>query len=216
MQGVPAILPLLDLSLTQTNAQGAYVYRFEASEGAAHQIASTGLAARLETDGRVAREHFGRTSPIVLHEGAWRDARFRGFSEFSSNRFEGVASIPLLDAERVVGVANICRVARVPLQARELAFLLSLSRPLGALAMAGVVRETLSQEVEKLSQQLADRKLVERAKGLLQSRLEWTEEQAYFYVRRVSRRRRTAMRYVALEVIENGGQQLAEAGGYEG
>ena len=52
-----------------------------------------------------------------------------------------------------------------------------------------------------LNRRLADRKLLERAKGLLQTRFRWTEEQAYLHLRNISRRRRTPMREIAQEVI---------------
>jgi AmiR/NasT family two-component response regulator len=66
--------------------------------------------------------------------------------------------------------------------------------------------------VEKLTRQLEDRGVLERAKGLIQARLGWTEEQAYFCIRNLSRRRRTPMRKVALEVIDRGASYLSEEG----
>jgi AmiR/NasT family two-component response regulator len=50
---------------------------------------------------------------------------------------------------------------------------------------------------------LADRKLIEMAKRVLQATFQWNEEQTYFYIRNASRRRRTAMREIAWEVIEH-------------
>ena len=43
---------------------------------------------------------------------------------------------------------------------------------------------------------------MERAKGLLQTRYQWTEERAYFHIRRLSRQKRAPMRSVAAQVIE--------------
>jgi AmiR/NasT family two-component response regulator len=62
----------------------------------------------------------------------------------------------------------------------------------------------------RLAQRLADRKLYDRAKGLLQAIHAWTEEEAYQHLRRTSRRRRIAMREIALEVIEQGRPPLVE------
>ena len=64
------------------------------------------------------------------------------------------------------------------------------------------VRSALEREVDKLTQRLADRKLVDRAKGVLQSSCNMSEEQAYFAIRNASRRRRAPMRLVAEQVIE--------------
>jgi AmiR/NasT family two-component response regulator len=37
---------------------------------------------------------------------------------------------------------------------------------------------------------------------LIQARFQWSEEQAYLHLRNLSRRRRTPLREIALEVIE--------------
>ncbi len=93
-----------------------------------------------------------------------------------------------------------------PLSGSALSFLMSLSLPLGALLIAATLRDRL----EKAAQDLADRKVVERAKGLLQARFQWTEEEAYFRVRQLSRRSRTPMRDIAQLVIESSAESLAE------
>ena len=108
---------------------------------------------------------------------------------------------------------DVCRSRRVALQPRELSFLLGISVPIGALLAALTARLGLQREVENLTRQLADRKLVERAKGLIQARFNWTEEQAYYCLRNLSRRRRTAMRDVALELIHTSASQLSEEDG---
>jgi AmiR/NasT family two-component response regulator len=111
----------------------------------------------------------------------------------------------LLDQGSVVGIANICRVAPAAYEAREAAFLRSLSIPLGALLAQTSARVKLESEVEELSRKLADRKLLDRAKGLLQARYQWTEEQAYLYIRLTSRQRRTPMRDIARDLIQVAG-----------
>ena len=59
-------------------------------------------------------------------------------------------------------------------------------------------------DIERLSRKLADRKLFDRAKGLLQAGNQWTEEQAYLHLRRTSQQRRTPMRDIAREIIDLG------------
>jgi AmiR/NasT family two-component response regulator len=63
--------------------------------------------------------------------------------------------------------------------------------------------EVLRREIEKLTQKLAARKILERAKGILQAEFGWTEEEAYFHVRRLSRRNRIPMWEIAVNVIES-------------
>ena len=62
--------------------------------------------------------------------------------------------------------------------------------------VASTVVGDLLQTLE-MKRQLETRKLVERAKGLLQEALGWSEEQAYLHIRRLSRQQRTPMREIA-------------------
>ena len=207
MQQDTIFAPLLESVVTRFSADGAYLYRFGPEGEFAHMAAWSGIAPRpgfAVVEGRLAREHFERDSPIVLHDDAWSDRRFVTFPEFASHRFEGVASIPLLHSGTRIGLVNICRSLPASFAARDLAFLFGLSLPLGALL-------AVDAENQKLTRQLADRKLFDRAKGILQARLAWTEEEAYLHLRRVSRQRRTAMREIATEVIERGDLHLVEA-----
>jgi len=59
----------------------------------------------------------------------------------------------------------------------------------------------LEGENSHLSQQLETRKLVERAKGILQRDLGLTEEQAYLALQRQSRQKRRSMKEVAEAVV---------------
>jgi GAF domain-containing protein len=210
------IVPLLEATLGQTHAQGVYVYRFDEGEVVARLAAWVGQSPgaptlRLPLHGKTAREHIARTSPIVMQEGAAEDWRFAALPEFQLNRFAGVASIPLRSGGEVVGIANVCRAGKAPWKPNELSFLLSISVPVAALLVAEEANRNLQKEVERLTLQLAGRKLVERAKGMLQARFEWSEEQAYLFLRRSSRQRRTPMRDLALEIIESGDADTAEA-----
>ena len=60
----------------------------------------------------------------------------------------------------------------------------------------------LEQEVSGLAEQLETRKLVERAKGLLQQRMRLSEPEAFRFIQKASMDRRLTMREVAKVVIE--------------
>lgn len=70
---------------------------------------------------------------------------------------------------------------------------------------------TLRQQLQKSTQDLADRKLLERAKGLLQARFHWNEERAYLRLRLLSRRSRVLMREIARQLLESGPEQFIGA-----
>jgi signal transduction protein with GAF and PtsI domain len=209
-----AITPLLDLALTESNAQGAYLHSVGPQNAEARLLLWSGLspiasATPFELQGGIVTTAFSRTAPLVLHENAWEHPAFEPLPEFRKNRFEGAVSIPLLESGQIVGFLNVCRSECVPFKPREFSFLLGLGVPAAALLAASTARLNLQREVEKLSRQLADRKLLDRAKGIIQSRFDWTEEQAYFCIRNLSRRRRTPMRQIAEEVIHTGASQIS-------
>jgi two-component system, response regulator PdtaR len=60
----------------------------------------------------------------------------------------------------------------------------------------------LEQEVAELSDRLETRKLVERAKGLLQAKQQMTEPEAFKWIQRAAMDRRTTMKRVAEVVLE--------------
>lgn len=61
----------------------------------------------------------------------------------------------------------------------------------------------LEREVSSLSDQLETRKLVERAKGVLQTAHGFTEPEAFKWIQRAAMDKRTTMRQVAEVVLEN-------------
>jgi signal transduction protein with GAF and PtsI domain len=211
VHNLTSIHSLLELSLGQTNSRGAYLYRFDDERNDLELVTWKGLAAsdiesfHVELRLEAAAWHRENRTAVLLDRDAWSDWRFERFPEFLRNRFQAAASVPLLDRGELVGIANIGRGAPIAYQPREGVFLRSLSLPLGNLLADSTARLRLESEVETLSRKLADRKLLDRAKGLLQASFQWTEEEAYLHLRRTSRQRRTPMRDIAREVIDLAG-----------
>jgi signal transduction protein with GAF and PtsI domain len=208
-----ALVPLLKLARSELNAQGAYLYSVDLGNALATLMVWSGLppaaAGSIELRGGATQSRLWQSAPVVFRRHACKSAVFEELPEFRRNRFEGVVSIPLLESGRVIGRFNICRLEPLPLQPGEFSCLLKLSVPIAAL-MAPTARGTLEGEIETLTRQLADRKLLERAKGVIRSRFGWTEEQAYFCIRNLSRRRHTPMRRIAAEIIATSGSRLRE------
>ena len=200
-----SIGPLLELGLAQSNSQGAYVYRLNGEDNVLELIAWRGArpsdipSYSVQVDGKASSWYRGLTANSVLERSAWQDWRFQNLPEFLQNRFESVVSIPVLEEGKLSGVANFCRRQASSYGAGEVAFLAGLSLPLGSI----LAKTRLESEVEKLNRQLSDRKLLERAEGVLQSRFGWTEEEAYYHLRRTSRQSRAPMRNIAQHVIQN-------------
>jgi uroporphyrinogen-III synthase len=72
---------------------------------------------------------------------------------------------------------------------------------IGFLVGTEIERARLEVENSNLSEQLETRKIVERAKGILQRDLALTEEEAYLALQRQSRQRRISMKEVSEAVI---------------
>ena len=66
----------------------------------------------------------------------------------------------------------------------------------------------LESENLELTERLETRKLVERAKGILQRDLSLDEEQAYLALQRQSRQKRISMKEVAEAIEENNPEEL--------
>jgi uroporphyrinogen-III synthase len=135
--------------------------------------------------------------PVVVAQGASRDPRFKVFNELPEDRFEAFLSVPVVSGGRLVGVINVQDRAQHLYSKREI----SLIATVGFLVGAEIERARLESENLQLSGELEARKIVERAKGILQRELKISEEDAYLTLQRESRQRRKSMKEVAEALI---------------
>lgn len=137
--------------------------------------------------------------PVSVAESASQDPRFKVFNELPEDRFEAFLSVPLVSGGRLVGVINVqSRAPHVHTQ-REI----GLVSAIGFLVGAEVERARLETENSELSGKLEARKIVERAKGILQRELKISETEAYRILQRESQQRRKSMKDIAESVILN-------------
>ncbi len=143
-------------------------------------------------------------SVVSLPHSAARDSRFKPFGALVEDTYEAFLSVPLVSGGEVIGVINIQHKDRHPHSPEEIALVTFIGEQLGgAIARRRLQDENarLQEESLLIKQQLETRKVVERAKGILQQRLRITEEQAYLRMRNDSRRQRRPMRELAEEII---------------
>ncbi|HTZ98890.1 MAG TPA: GAF domain-containing protein [Candidatus Aquilonibacter sp.] len=138
-----------------------------------------------------------RREPVVIAEDAHRDPRFKLFNELPEDRFEAFLSVPIASGGRLVGVINVQNRAPHFYGKREV----GLVATLGFLVGAEIERARLATENSNLSQRLESRKIVERAKGILQRDLKLSEEESYLTLQRESRQRRRSMKEIAEAII---------------
>jgi uroporphyrinogen-III synthase len=135
--------------------------------------------------------------PVVVFQEAFKDPRFLQFNELPEDRYEAFLSVPLLSRGRLVGVLNLQHREPHVYSPRDI----RLISTVGFLAGAEIEMARLETENSDLSQRLETRKLVERAKGILQRELGLTEEQAYLSIQRQSRQKRKTMKEVSEAIV---------------
>ena len=135
--------------------------------------------------------------PVFVSRNAAADPRFKLFTALPENRFEAFLSVPLISRGRLVGVINLQSREACAYSDREIGIISTL----GFLVGAEIGRTRLENEKAQLTNQLEVRKVVERAKGILQNDLRLTEEAAYQMLRRESQQRRKSMKDVAEAIL---------------
>jgi signal transduction protein with GAF and PtsI domain len=137
------------------------------------------------------------SEPVAIPEKAAGDPRFQFFHELPEDSYEAFLSVPLMCRGRVVGVINLQHRQHHVYRKREI----RLISTIGFLVGAEIELARLEEANSTLTEQLQARKVVERAKGILQRDLGLNEEQAYLTLQRQSRQKRRPMKEIAEAII---------------
>ena len=105
----------------------------------------------------------------------------------------------MAEHRELVAVARNASQHRLSHQHSELD--IKLISTIGFLVGAEIEMARLEGQISHLEEQLETRKVVERAKGILQRELGLSEEQAYSSLQRQSRQRRKSMKEIAEAII---------------
>jgi uroporphyrinogen-III synthase len=143
-------------------------------------------------------------SVVALPENAAADRRFKKFQALVEDTYEAFLSVPLVSGGDVIGVINVHHREIHEHSSDEVALLTFIGEQMGGAISKSVLAEEnarLMEETAEMRRQLETRKLVERAKGILQHRHGLTEEEAYLRLRNESRRLRRPMRELAEAII---------------
>lgn len=134
---------------------------------------------------------------VSLPAKAWTDTRFARFVNLPEDRYEAFLSVPILCRGKVVGVINVQHREPHHHTRREI-HLITL---IGYLVGAEIELARMEYEKAQLADQLENRKVLERAKGLLQRELHIDEETAYLMLQKQSRQKRKSLREIAEAII---------------
>ena len=136
-------------------------------------------------------------TPVAVGSHAFDDPRFKTFNELPEDRYEAFLSVPVLSRGKLVGVMNLQH--RQPHSHTQGE--IKLISTIGFLVGAEIETARLEEENTQLSERLETRKVLDRAKGILQRDLGLTEEEAYLTIQRQSRQRRKTKKEIAEAII---------------
>ena len=142
--------------------------------------------------GRVVREGRPLIVPNVLAEKQYRYPELARKTGLAS-----LLSVPLFTREKVIGTINLYTREQRAFTEDEIGFV----KVVAGQAAIAIENARLMSETLEMKRTLEARKLVERAKGILQQKYSLTEEEAYLRLRNESRRLRRPMRDLAEAVI---------------
>jgi uroporphyrinogen-III synthase len=143
-------------------------------------------------------------SVVALASNAAADARFKRFPALIEDTYEAFLSVPLVSGGDVIGVINVHHRQAHRHTSEEIALLTFVGEQMGGVISKSLLAEVnakLLEETQEMKRQLETRKLVERAKGILQQRYGLSEEEAYLRLRNESRRLRRPMKDLAEAII---------------
>ncbi|HEY6270305.1 MAG TPA: GAF domain-containing protein [Candidatus Acidoferrum sp.] len=136
-------------------------------------------------------------SPVAVARNAFQDARFRSFNELPEDHYQAFLSVPVLSRDKLVGVINLQHREPHDYSQREI----HLISTIGFLVGAEIEMARLEGENSELSEQLETRKVIERAKGILQRDMQLSEQEAYITLQRHSRQKRKSMKEIAEAIV---------------
>jgi len=135
--------------------------------------------------------------PVAVGRHAFSDPRLQTFNELPEDRYEAFLSVPVLSRSKLVGVINLQHRRPHEHSRREIQVI----SMIGFLVGAEIEMARLEVENTQLSERLETRKILDRAKGILQRDLGITEEEAYLTIQRQSRQRRRTKKEIAEAII---------------
>jgi uroporphyrinogen-III synthase len=201
---------IIGLTVQATDCDACLVYLIEKETGdivlRASQVPHAGdlgtlrLASGEGITGWVA-EH---RSVVALPSNASADARFRRFAGLVEDTYEAFLSVPLVSAGDMVGVINVHHKESHQHSPDVIGLVTFIGEQMGGAVARAILTDQnarLLEETQEMKRQLETRKLVERAKGILQYKYKLTEEEAYLRLRNESRRLRRPMKDLAEAII---------------
>ncbi len=134
---------------------------------------------------------------VVLEREAYKDRRFKPFKELPEDRYEAFLSVPIINRNGLVGVVNLQN--REPYEfSKEQIRTVEAAVKIIASAFQKLMFE---RKLEDLQGKLEERKVVEKAKGVLMKTHRLSEREAYNMIQKEAMKKRKSMKDIAEAVL---------------
>ncbi len=134
---------------------------------------------------------------VFLSKKAYLDPRFKFFKELPEDRYEAFLSVPIIDKKGLVGVINLQNKLSRHFSKNEIKVI----EIFASIIASGLRKVFLSQEVLSLKEKLEERKLIDKAKGILMKKENLNEEEAFKKIQKEAMNKRKKIKDIAQAII---------------
>jgi len=134
---------------------------------------------------------------VIIEKEAYRDKRFKSFKELPEDTYESFLSVPIVNDSGVIGVINLQNKVPYRFSKTQIRTITALMKVIAAAFKRIIMGRTISS----LQQKLEERKLVEKAKGILMKQRNMNEDDAYNLLRKEAMNKRKPIKEIAEAVL---------------
>lgn len=134
---------------------------------------------------------------VAISQQAFTDPRFKFFKELPEDKYEAFLSIPILDNEGIVGVMNFQHKTSYEFSEQQIKVIEAIAK----IISSAFVKTLVDKKVTDLEGKLEERKIVEKAKGVLMKAKHISEEEAFKIIRSEAMNKRKSMKEIAEAIL---------------
>lgn len=134
---------------------------------------------------------------VAIEKEAYKDTRFKPFKELPEDKYESFLSVPITNKTGIIGVINLQN--RTPATFSD--DTIKIVESLVKIIASGFAKVVLERKVSTLENQLEERKVIEKAKGIIMKQKAVSENEAYQFLRHEAMKKRKSLREIADAVI---------------
>lgn len=134
---------------------------------------------------------------VAIEKEAYKDPRFKAFEELPEDTYESFLSVPIIDEKGIVGIINIQNRLPYTFDSQQIETIEALVK----IIASAFAKIALERKITSLETQLEERKILEKAKGILMKQRDMDESQAFTFIRNEAMRKRKTMKEIANAIL---------------